>query len=753
MNILRFSLCLATLLCSLSQTLSAQQASAPRRISGLERLQSRTNAEGRFELLAKSGRATQSMGYTDVAVPDDVEMPDNMMHWMQQVEAASQYVEEHPQYSLGAALEGLPVIQPLLGGIRWNQSAPYNDLCPTNTPVGCVATAMAQVLYYYRYPEHGFNHKSYDQGGVHHSVDFENTYYQWDKMYDIYDQRHPNPAGNAAVAELSYHCGVSVSMSYAPGGSGAYLETVPHALKKYFGYNSNANVRTRGSYTYEEWVQVLVDELEAGRPIIFAADNQDVGHCFVLDGINKEGLFHVNWGWGGYYNGYFDVGILNPDGAGIGGSVAELGYCMGQGAVVQLCPEEGAGEAFCPVTYEYYGIWNNGDNVSIGTSFRNNTGDRFQAKVGFEIINEAGEYCSEKTINTYEFAPYPQRGCWQWNQVDIDCQNLPDGSYTLNFFSEVEGTRYYILSSNACDMTHVLEIKNHHFVDVWDNRTIYEFSASNFSHANKEQFAVGTTYDFAMDVTNEGEDTFVGFMVLLLLPEDSEDLQDAIEYEQNNVKLLPGQTKNFSFPVLIDKKGNYELNVMLLNYAWGEYRIIGVDGCNNMLEFTFTDESPSLLMANSAAVLKNEHYEAGSEISFDLDVTNEGGTFADKVAIFFFQQKASSTKPVAFIEQDCDVSMTSTGTALSLHGTPANLKGGTKYYARPFYKNNKGDYVQMMLTSGLPAITDVMVYKTAGIEDVRTDPTEEAPAYDLMGRRIKGQPKGLYIQDHATSVR
>ena len=206
---------------------------------------------------------------------------------------------------------------------RWNQSPLYNYYCPAGCPAGCVATAMAQVMKFWNHPVKGeWSHSYYTSYGTL-SANFDSTYYDWDNMPNslssssTMDQIH-------AVALLSYHAGVAVEMNYGTDGSGAsmigngYGPSAVSALKNYFGYSNTTHGIYKYNYTDNEWVYMLKTELDQGRPILYAGYDNSAGHAFVFDGYNSSSQFHVNWGWGGSYNGFYSMGALNPGGGGVG---------------------------------------------------------------------------------------------------------------------------------------------------------------------------------------------------------------------------------------------------------------------------------------------------------------------------------------------------------------------------------------------------------------------------------------------------
>ena len=219
------------------------------------------------------------------------------------------------------ASENKEPIEPLLKTL-WGQDTPYNNLCPTereNTnviyPTGCVATAMAQVMYYHQYPEKGTGNITYSFQDRILSADFNNTYYQWRLMTPTYKKGQYSDESALAVATLMYQCGVSIKMQYNVGGSGAFSYNAATALRKNFGYHENLQIHYRDYYTAKEWINKVYNELKAGRPIIYTGvDENNGGHCFVVDGYDQNNFVHVNWGWDGMNDGYYDIALLNPSG-------------------------------------------------------------------------------------------------------------------------------------------------------------------------------------------------------------------------------------------------------------------------------------------------------------------------------------------------------------------------------------------------------------------------------------------------------
>lgn len=237
------------------------------------------------------------------------------------------------------------VVSPLLTSM-WNQTKYYNQYSPIDresptgydgrTPNGCVAVAMASILYYYRYPEHGRgSHTNYYSNYDSYYVNFAQQTYNYEAMEDQLSFY------NNEVAKLIFHCATSVDMMYSPEGSGAYSEQVPNAVKQYFGYSNSCSFERKYNYQESAWKQLLKQELDMAHPLYYSGYSQDGGHAFVCDGYNSDDLFHFNFGWGGSSNGYYALSAT-------GGAVNPVGGFDGyQGAIINFYPSDEAYPYFC----------------------------------------------------------------------------------------------------------------------------------------------------------------------------------------------------------------------------------------------------------------------------------------------------------------------------------------------------------------------------------------------------------------------
>ncbi len=300
-----------------------------------------------FVLVSGSDLGDEIIGYCDHGTFNELSMPENMRSWLtayaeglRQMEAAGM----KPSHRAQRVRPAKNSIKPMLA-TQWNQDDPYNAMCPivkgNRTFTGCTITATAQVLYYHKWPAStletipAYNPTNPDFTQL---PALEPTTFDWSRMYPSYKYKEDG----TEVAKLMIYLGTAAKGNYTEKNTGANLTEMTNALKKYFGYSSDAKHIFRSNFSYEQWVDMLYEELAARRPVLFTGYSVRAGHTFVLDGYDEEDFFHVNWGWGGSSDGYFKVVTLNnteESGTGSGGDINEA-YSMTQSAVFGLQPSK-----------------------------------------------------------------------------------------------------------------------------------------------------------------------------------------------------------------------------------------------------------------------------------------------------------------------------------------------------------------------------------------------------------------------------
>ena len=292
------------------------------------------NDAGGFVIIAGDDAVAPVLGYTSTGAFDANNLPeglkDLLKSYEQQIAALGKNYKANTT-STRAEFTG----EKLLNTAKWNQGAPFNKYTPNNYVTGCVATAGAIVMKHHGYPAKGVGSHSYTWNGQNLTASFEHDY-DWANMPVRYTG--DNDAAFDGVARLMSDLGIAVNMQYANGGSASALEDLVTALKKYFGYSKYARHLKIEDLGAEAWNGRLRAEIDANRPVLYAASDANVGgHSFVIDGYKDES-FSVNWGWGGYCNGFYRVGALNPE---VDGTPQGDQYNSSQAAVFALQPSDG----------------------------------------------------------------------------------------------------------------------------------------------------------------------------------------------------------------------------------------------------------------------------------------------------------------------------------------------------------------------------------------------------------------------------
>lgn len=274
-----------------------------------------TGENSGYVIVSRSGSTSSVIGYSE-GIFEAQSLPDGLVWWL---DKANENIMAAENFNVTAGSR-VKAVAPMLT-TYWAQESPYNQLCPkvgggfwgTTTPMtGCVATAMAQVMNYFKYPAQSVGTGSYSTDGQNYQTVKMGTTYKWDKMRNAYNVGYTQEEATA-VEELMRDCGYASNMVYTAQGSGTTIYEGAYGLCKNMQYDPySLRVRTRAYYRADDWMKMIYAELESERPILYmAVDPDQLGHAFVFDGVDEQGLVHVNWGWSGTANGYYDVYAVN----------------------------------------------------------------------------------------------------------------------------------------------------------------------------------------------------------------------------------------------------------------------------------------------------------------------------------------------------------------------------------------------------------------------------------------------------------
>lgn len=488
-----------------------------------------------FAIVSGDDDMPEIVGYADHGTYDANNMPAAMAAFLNNYRATIEAMKQGNASAIKNIAEAKALranntrattaVSPLLGDIKWNQSEPYNNMCPkydgTNlSATGCVATAMAQVMMYWKYPNElkadineyeTYTHKLPVAG------ELKGQKYDWDNMLPTYTNNNYTQTQADAVAKLMLHCGKAVEMDYGEE-SGAIV--TPGRLAKYFGYDSDLMLDLmRSCFTLAEWTAIIDKELQAKRPILYSGRTTNGGHQFVCDGSDGNGLYHINWGWGGYQDGYFDITILNPGQGGIGAGNVTDGYNRGCDMIIGIQPDNGkVDEPLADVPsliIEYYNSDEFTSGIELTKATRNNTTEDFTIKIndcweniystnieclcGYGISDGKGGF---KLISETE--NILMNGTRFGTILTINNRFSPNGTYTIYaIYSTDNGKtwkkcayyymRPYVVKATATTLSLV---KTQLTAEITSKETQYS----------------GVEGTFELSITNNGDDEFIGLI-------------------------------------------------------------------------------------------------------------------------------------------------------------------------------------------------------------------------------------------------
>ncbi len=490
-----------------------------------------TGNDDGFVIISGDDCAREILAYSDKGSLDYAHLPPNTKYWLDFYATEMERMNENDSFvKKTAEAQSLvtraipPVIAPLLDKIEWDQGDPYNLDCPEErgekTVTGCAATALAMVMKYYEYPKQGIGSYSYTTATLKKtlSVNYAEANYKWELMLPQYTSTATEEQ-KKAVAELMLHCGVAMDMDYnlnAAGGSGAGIFTQYNALTKYFGYNPNMYFEGRDYNTEGRWKNMIQKELMAGRPILYSGQSSGGGHAFVLDGCDEKDMYHFNWGWSGYANGYYSLSALDP---GAGGTGSGSGAYNAMQYILLLVQPEMTGEIISGFTLEGSMEATKSQyarDESVGVRFTKiwNTATPMTGVIGLAL------YQGDEFV-TFLTSPSAFSGInigSGWNSITLSGTipaSVPNGSYQLHFASQKEGEKEPSMLRGLEDMS------TYYNVEITANSILLSNPGSKFELSQLAPAVLvgeaveGKEMTFTLQVENKGmkyEDDFAVYI-------------------------------------------------------------------------------------------------------------------------------------------------------------------------------------------------------------------------------------------------
>lgn len=500
------------------------------------------NSKG-FTIVSGDDRLPEIVGYSSQGSYDENNLPEGFVSFMKAYQNLYNKVNLGDAEALknlaeikawrnkkNASAASTSAVAPLLGNIEWDQTSPYNNMCPKYDSVhvaatGCVATAMAQVMAYYKYPK---QLKADIPGYVNRwngipmeipTITQEEGVYDWDNMLPKYNKEtNATQQQKDAVAKLMYHCGAAVRMSYGPESGAAVSSS---KLAKYFGYDADLMMDlSRSSFTLDKWMQIIDTELAAGRPVLYGGQSSENGHQFICDGKDENGLYHINWGWSGNQNAYFDLSILNPEKGGTGSGSAADGFNRYCTMTIGIAPDNGVVDAplaqipSISVLYDAdYVVITKGTRKSKSDKFEftqqvtfvNQVKQAFKGFLGLGILQKDGSY---KLVSDKKYVSFDGK------REDGMMSSL-DPKLTVNEAFEVGKTPVYAIYSTDGKTWEKADYMNGN-IPLVVKATDYELSLASALNAQlkleSEQLKTGAKSTFQVTLSNDCDFEYQGIV-------------------------------------------------------------------------------------------------------------------------------------------------------------------------------------------------------------------------------------------------
>lgn len=615
-----------------------------------------------FIIVSGDDRAKEILGYSDNGSFDANNLPTNFSAWLSFYQKEMKALIEQPETTAVSSTTTTAStrqtsfatsVPPLLGGIKWDQGAPYNNLCPVidsttykRAVTGCVATAMAQVMKYHQWPVRGTGSSTYSPDVIKRplTVDFSQTAYDWANMTNTYGSSSTQVQKDA-VATLMYHAGVAVNMNYGESSSASTL-TMGQSLIKYFGYDANIQIYQRDYYTNAEWVSMLKTELNSSRPVLYSGNSTDVGHQFVCDGYDSNSLFHFNWGWSGSSDGYFELSALNPGSLGIGGGTSG-GFNMDQSIVIGV-QKSGA----TPTSPTYKLNLDSPLTSSVSSTLRNKTFtistgglfnrgiNVFNGSIGIALYNDSGFVTLLKGYAITDLKSY-----YGWSSLDYSGATIPTnvaaGNYKLYSVYQPTGDSNWQIMKGKVGTPNYLNVtvssSNITFStpDVMPKLTLNSMTVTGNLYQSK-------TGRITVSLTNNGGE--YNSMLALQLKSTTNSTTTQI-ISKNPINIPTGETKSFYIEGDITMTpGQYYLSTMYDPANDRDNAVTFVSVGNALtVNILATPTTAAALTLTSKISFPDASNVSKSNAVLTAHIKNTGGYFDNNVIAFIFPKTGGTS--------------------------------------------------------------------------------------------------------------
>ncbi|MCE5174687.1 MAG: C10 family peptidase [Bacteroidales bacterium] len=616
-----------------------------------------------FVIVSGDDGTKSILAYSDEGSFSADNMPANLKKWLDFYQSEISYAMKRGSIqtvttttSNNVTLRSAKTVAPLLGKIKWNQTDPYNILCPYDsktkerTVTGCIATAMAQIMKYYQWPVTGIGSIKYKPSYRDTiTVNFSKTTYDWDQMLDSYTGGS-TPRQDTAIATLMFHCGTSAMMDYDianNGGSSAYDSDAASGLINNFGYDPDIDLLYRNYYTDSEWKTLLKKELDASRPVLYRGSTKDYsGHAFVCDGYDGNEFFHMNWGWGGAANGYYELSTLDPFTSGSGGIAS--GFYQEQGFIGGIQkPDTITKDVDWKIAVFSQGLSSSksrlktsSETTDLSFGFLNTGLNVLKGYLGLGLYQN-GTLQQVMDTSFVDGCPY-YYGSYEETFNKISLAGIEPGVYNLRLIYCPSGKNISnLLSWSPLKETYTLK----NYVDVTISNSETEGLVAtitkpitspilNMAKAIQPPKTIykGKMANFTIEVSNTGADFYSNVGVLLYSATNPSVKQ---YISSGGLCIAAGETKTVTFGDNIDCiPGSYYAVAVYDStntFSTGDFkRINSVENIPIAVTIKSESSSPNLILTKSLSLSQNNIYK-DEEFTISFSVQNTGGYFDSNI--------------------------------------------------------------------------------------------------------------------------
>ncbi len=704
-----------------------------------------------FVIVAGEDMGDDILAFSDSGSFNPLDMPPALRWWLEQYRQQVEMVRSEQAAPHKAIVR--EAIAPLLK-TKWNQNTPFNAALPVNPTkatltyyehTGCVATALAQVLKYHAsakpvsaIPEYSYSYQYRAANNTTATANVtvpgvEATTFDYaampNELYSTSDD------GAAEVAKLMRYCGQAVKMNYYDDEAAAVLSAVP--LATYFGYNPYSKEISRSDFTADSWDRQIYDELASRRPVLYRGQkHNNNGHAFVVDGY-KDQLFHINWGWGGNYNGYFKLSECNPYGGGTGAGSGLDGYSFDQSAIVLVQPE-----ATIPIDDVDDVMTVEAVSVSQTSYSRANTYSNFSIPVTFTVWNKTGhsQYfeiglgvydASGKIVDAYRFhgTELANNSGFRDNVLTVTFGNgLTSGTYYIRPICRTSTTASWVADMGSSVQSVKLEING---LTATAKNSVNMLTVNSVSISGVKK--TNNTLTMTANVTNSGD---MNTSSLFLFVNGSLASGAGVNFEAGQtddvlIHFMPQQSGTLPLVLSIDREGTQPV--------WTGSVVI-----ENRRDYN--------LLLDAAKVVNTEYDSAlgqtvvrGTTLTASIDITNnDTSAFNDIVRALIFKYNPADGYFYSGDELIQEVNIAQ-GEKQTVSFDFVDLEVGSTYLVIFYLYDANGTPQQQKQTSYYLITED-----TSGIVAVESVAGSSAAAvYDTKGRFVQrgtsGLPKGLYV--------